>query len=497
MSGPQSNRLRNLTFYVVTNALRVLLPMATLPIFTRKITPTEYGILAMLGVLATVGIGLSNWGMLTAFNRYYFAYGRDPGKQLRLLGTILTFMLSCLVVIYLPVLMFRDRLSEYQTHSVQWSGLLLIVFANMALNHVNGLLFQYFKNAEKAGLFSLFELTRLVLNTVVALTLVLGFDMGIRGLALGGLIAQGIVLVAMVSRFRLSDLRPDLHILRECLAFGWPLMAKVVVNLVNISIDRQMIGKLKSMTDVGLYDRAVVIAIVVFTFMTTVQNVYGPRWNKRIFNLPDADRRSLGSLFTEYACLIVVPAVLLVLFCQEAVTILMPESYRNAVPLIALLATYYALLSFGKLFGPVTNYLKMTKFVAVTMVASYFVNIGLNFLLIPRYGAAGAVVSTCVGGLGSTLVVGMVCQRRYRVAFQWRPLMLLFGGLLIFAAVSGLTFYRLVPYWPSLVFRALLFVIYMVIWCRIVGWGMIRSIFLRGMVGVGLRPPPTLGNGES
>lgn len=471
--------------------------MATMPIFTRKITPTQYGILAMLGVVATLGIGLSNWGMLTAFNRYFFAYGREPEKQKRLLGTVLTFSLVCLAVIYVPVIVYRDWLSQYQTGSVQWSGLLLIVFASLGLNHVNGILFQYFKDAERAGASSIFELTRLVLNTGCSLLLVAGFNMGITGLALGGLTSQFIVMLAMVSRFRLADLRPDMRILGTCLAFGWPLMAKVAVNLLNICIDRQMIGKLKSMTDVGLYDRAQAISILVFVFMTTVQNVYGPRWNKRIFQLPDADERSLASLFTEYVCLIVVPAAALVAFCQEAVHILMPPTYRNAVPLIIILAVYYSMLAFGKLSGPVANYLKMTKFVAMTMVGSYFANIGLNFLFIPKYGPFGAVVATCIGGLGSTLLVGWVMQRRYHIAFQWRPLCLLYGGLILFSLMSGLTFYEKLPYWPSLVLRSLLFAGYMVMWIRIVGWGMIRGIILRGMTGVGLRPPDTLRNGES
>ena len=107
--------LKNLSLYMVTTALQTVVPVLTVPIFTRLIHREQYGVLYMLQIAMIVGIGLGNWGLANAFERFFFAYAGSRAKQLRLLGTLVAFTLACFAVVFGVLLLTRNPLAAYLT----------------------------------------------------------------------------------------------------------------------------------------------------------------------------------------------------------------------------------------------------------------------------------------------------------------------------------------------------------------------------------------------
>mgnify|MGYP001318525968 CR=1 FL=1 len=65
----------------IENSIIYMLPIGvsglafiTIPIFTRILTPEEYGFLALAMIYATFSNGFSNLGMTSAFERNYFLH---------------------------------------------------------------------------------------------------------------------------------------------------------------------------------------------------------------------------------------------------------------------------------------------------------------------------------------------------------------------------------------------------------------------------------------
>ena len=69
-----------------------ILPFITLPIFTRILTPEDYGLLGLALVYAMFIGGLANFGVSLAFDRNYFQYKDNSRKLGQLLFTSLTFI---------------------------------------------------------------------------------------------------------------------------------------------------------------------------------------------------------------------------------------------------------------------------------------------------------------------------------------------------------------------------------------------------------------------
>lgn len=480
--------LRNLSLYLVAQGAQMAVPLATVPIFTRLINPEHYGVLDMLQIVMVIGIGMGNWGLLSAYERYFFAYADSEEKQRRLLGSVVGFSVLCFVAVFVALFALRHVLAVSLTGSEEWAWLLVIIMATGILSHLNSFFQTYFRNSEQAGPCIAYDLVGLGLSMGVSLVLVIAYQYGIWGLVVGGLAGRAVVFSLYLSRFGTTALRIDWAILKENLAYGWPLMTKVLSGVINITVDKFLVGTLVSLAALGVYGRAQAIAVAVFMMMTTVQNVYSPKWSRVLFGIDPGAAKALGMLFTDYVAIIIGPPLLFVLFSSEIVGVLLPEPYRPAIPLIIGLVVYYVILAFGKLVGTVGAFLKMTRFIGVLALVSNLVNIGLNIVLIPRYGAAGAVVVTCLVGLAFTALCMVVYGGRYRIQYEKVKLGVLYGGLLACAVLALVCYYGALTYWHGLALRIALGAIMTLLWVKVVGVKRLRQIITMLLQPLNSRP---------
>ena len=84
-------QIRNSLIYMLPVGLGSLIPFITIPIFTRILTPEDYGILALALIYAIFMCGLANFGVSLVFERNYFQYRDNPEKLAQLLYSSLVF----------------------------------------------------------------------------------------------------------------------------------------------------------------------------------------------------------------------------------------------------------------------------------------------------------------------------------------------------------------------------------------------------------------------
>ncbi|MDA9886145.1 hypothetical protein N9D55_01780 [Flavobacteriaceae bacterium] len=57
-------QLNTFSLYLLPFLMRSVLPILTLPVFTRFLTPNDYGVLALVTIYIILIVGLSNLGMI-------------------------------------------------------------------------------------------------------------------------------------------------------------------------------------------------------------------------------------------------------------------------------------------------------------------------------------------------------------------------------------------------------------------------------------------------
>jgi O-antigen/teichoic acid export membrane protein len=112
------------------------------------------------------------------------------------------------------------------------------------------------------------------------------------------------------------------------------------------------------------------------------------------------------------------PAAILSIFGRETIRLLATPSYELATPIIPLLCFGAICWGAGYILGIGTSIAKKSYHTTIATVIGAAINISLNFLLIPRWGIAGAASAILVGNLACMIYRHLSSQRYYPIHYN-------------------------------------------------------------------------------
>ena len=413
----KTKQIKNSVLYLAPMAVSSVLPLITLPIFTRILTKEDYGVLALAQVYATFVSGLSNFGLIIGYERNFFQY-REKKSAAQLLYSTLAFVISAFFLCAIFTYFFRFDFSKWIIGSPDYGNLLFWAFCAACIVNIKNYYLTYFKNAENAKAFVWYTIDESVLGVIFSLFCVAYLRAGVIGLVWGQLAASLIILSILgfaFLKFHTPGFSSD--ILKESLKISIPLTPKIFFGIIGNQFDKYMIGLLATAGGVGIYSIGQRVAYMVFSYMTALQNVYTPQVYKRMFEIPEKGGESIGRYMTPFIYLSLACALLVSLFSEEIIIILTPQSYHGAVEIVAILSMFYASLIFGK--QPQLTYAKKTYITSMLTLVSIGLNILINIPFIMKWGAIGAAWGTLLAGLISSVVSFVVSQRYYEIKWEY------------------------------------------------------------------------------
>ena len=459
-------KLSRISGYALSHGIQTATPILLTPIFTRLIAPEEYGVQGLFTVVLIIGVGAANWGLTYAFERYFFAYGEEARRR-QLLGTVISACGLGLLVANLVVWVFRQPLAAHLVEDSHWHPMLPLMLFTASLAYLNGILFAELKNRQEIRSYVSLDLFRFGVTTGISFCAVVILRWNIWGAVVGVAAGQALCFLIFVWRHRGQGLFAiDRAILKECLLFSWPMCFKTAAGTLNLSVDKYMIGVSWSVGALGIYGKAQMLGLVVLNLMLAVQNVYAPIWGNKIYGRPDNEPLSLPATFSEFCVISTLPAVFFMLSVQEVVWILMPPSYYGVIPLAIALAYLWTFAPLGIFQACFTSYLKLLKQETALTIAGQLMNIGLNFALIPMWGAMGAVLATSASTFVPLVGHGVIVRRRMTIGFELGFLLRLHGVIAAAAVVGLLCFYKVLPYAAGLGLRGVVVLLAVLVACR-------------------------------
>ena len=93
INNKENSFLKNSSIYLISTIVTALTAFITLPIYTRYLSPSDFGILALFGIFGMVTSRLLSFGITAATYRYYFDYKDDLFNFKVLNSTNLIFIL--------------------------------------------------------------------------------------------------------------------------------------------------------------------------------------------------------------------------------------------------------------------------------------------------------------------------------------------------------------------------------------------------------------------
>lgn len=448
----QLKELKNGLFYMLPVLVGNLLPIITLSLFTRVLTPQDYGVFALSQVYAIFVTGVANCGLSIGFERNFFEYP-ESNQRARLLYTVLLFSLLSLSFFAILTLAFGKLLAREIMGSETYDLILFLAFCSAGITSLKVFFLTYFKNTANAKAFAVYTVDENIGGVGLSLLFVLYFKVGVLGLVLGPLIAGVVVFLLLLVKFlKANPFGLSSGMLKEALKVSLPLTPKIYFGVIGTHFDKYMISLLGTVGGVGIYNIGQKLGYIVFAFMTAVQNIFSPQVYERMFKLGSHGGRSIGKYLTPYLYICIAAGLFVALFSEEAIIILTPPSYHGAIDVASVLALLYGTYFFGK--QPQLIYTKKTGITSVLTIVAIALNVVINIPFIKIWGVMGAAYGTLLAGLISGLVSLVISQKYYNIKWEYSKVLAIYGLFFGLTLVSLILRNMEVSYGIRLVFKA-------------------------------------------
>ena len=162
------------------------------------------------------------------------------------------------------------------------------------------------------------------------------------------------------------------------------------------SIDTTMLGIMINDTEVGLYSAAVKMYRMVLPVILTLGIVLSPRIIGAIKRKEKENIYKNIDIFIDYCCIVGVPATALMVILAPEFTILFSgKSFEPAILTMMIMSPCLGFLALGSFIGgQVLLPNDLEKDILIISIVGVFINIGLNYFLIPIYLRNGAALAT-------------------------------------------------------------------------------------------------------
>jgi O-antigen/teichoic acid export membrane protein len=414
----------------------VVLPLITLvlaPFLTHYLSPTDYGVLTILNTFISLGAGITQLGLSSAFFRAYsYDYSSDDDRR-----DVLATSTSLLCLISIPTVIGAVFLAPFLADvlfgrsllgSVVGLALVVILLQNLT---VPG--FAWMRAEGRAHFYSSLSISSLLITLFANLVLVGRLHMGIAGalIATGSGYASVIICTIPIIVVR-AGIRIRVDITKSMLAYGLPLVFNLVSYWVLQLSDRYLLSLFGSLAQTARYAAAYTLGSAM---LVVVMGPFTLAWPTTMFAIAKRkDALQIFKLVFRWFSLFLLFAAFGLSFVGTILLdLLFPVSYHSAASVIPVVAVSIAFYGVYYVFMTGANVVRKTWLAAVFMTIAAIVNVVLNLFLIPHYQAMGAAASTLIAYVVLALVAYIVNQRIYPLSFEI--------GRFMFALLVGMALY--------------------------------------------------------
>ncbi len=400
----------NTLIYLAASVLNRTGSILLVPLYTRRLSTSEFGSWGFAVTLFSVAPPLLSLGLAAAIGRFFFDE-IDPKKRDAKLGVIagaIAVLSLSLGVVGQVILWALPRahmagLSQGQLQMVLW------ICASVPLAEVPII---YLRSSERALGAAALSLGQFLLMIGTTSFLMLGRGLGVTGMLGGMLMTQGAsAIFALWFIFTRLGPRYDRPVLIAAARFSLPLIPHLLGNGLLTSVDRWALAYHGRRDDLGLYTLA--------SQLTTPIGIATSSWN-------DASAPQFLAAFRDggfAAARARLPRILLgfVLVgagALGAVLLILPllswwvgERFRPAFGLVPWMGLVLMVAGLFPGFVNVLYLRKSTRAIPLLTLGGVAVSALLNFLLIPVFGVYGAILGTGIAAAARTTLTAVMARR--------------------------------------------------------------------------------------
>ena len=427
------NLVKSSGVYAISSLASPLVSLLLLPFLTHVLSHTDYGALAVLDTVIAFVSSITTFGVDAVFARVYSYECKTHREQLDAIST-LTCLLSLIMIPITAIgVMAAPWLSILVLGNASYSSatqvaVLLVLLQNLTLP---GLM--WMRVESRAMSYSIISVANFLLVAAATIVLVGMLHMGV----VGALIAAGLgnVIVA-VCTLPLVFLRAGFHLCSPLVVSMLMLGVPYAMNYNTLWVlqlsDRYLLAHLASLSVAATY--AIAYSLGTGTAFV-VTKPFSLAWWVLMYPIARRDDalHVFKLIFRWYSFVLLFATLGLSLFGVSVLDLLFPVSYHGQSLIITVVALSTVFNSIFVVFNLGMSLQRKTWLAFIALLFSALLNVGVNIVLIPLYGAMGAAIATLAAYIALALVSYLLNQLIYPVPFE--------VGLFLIALVIGIALY--------------------------------------------------------
>lgn len=423
--------LSNTAIFTVGKFVSKLIVIFMLPFYTSYLSRAEYSTSDLITSLCNLIIPIACLGVSEGIFRNAAIKNGDKeafftnGTMLMIFGSLGFLALS-------PLLNLTGYFNDY----------IWLIVCYVISSNIHSVCSQYVCAIGRTKLFAGQGVLNTALTVILNIVFLAGFDMGINGYVLSVVLADflSMLFVFFVARLYKAFVPKKISgaVMKDLLKFCLPLVPSTIFWWITGVSDRYMVAYMRSDVENGLY----VAAYKVPTLLTYIVTIFNDAWRLSAVSESE-DKKKCEEFYTQiykyYISAMFVGGGILSVGAQIFAKILFDESFYSAWIFIPILSAATIFTSLDTFLGSVYFTVKRTSMSFWTALAGAVVNIALNFILIPDWGAIGASFATFVGYF-LVYVIRAVTMKRF-MSFNMYHGKLIVNTVLIGAIATFMTYY--------------------------------------------------------
>ncbi len=423
--------------YGVSTIVGRFLTYILTPVYANVLSSADVGIVAtVFSYIAFLNV-LFGYGMESAFLKYRSSNEIGNEKQ-NFSVPFLSLLISS--ILFAALLIWQaGPLASLAGDRTTYGPLVVYAAIILCLDTVSIVPFAALRLAGKAKRFATIRMTSIAVNVACNLLFLIKYHTGISGIFYSNIISSALTVVMLLPTI-LSNLTVAWEgiLYKALLRFGLPYVPAGLAAMMIQVIDRPILLSLTNASTVGIYQANYRLGI----FMMLVVSMFDFAWRPFFFiHARDSDAKQLFARILTYVVLLMTGVFFaLSFFLEDVVKIpvfwghsILPPEYWHGLSIVPVVLLGYMFLGISNNLVAGIYIEKKTQHLPANTFIGAFINVAVNFMLIPLMGIMGAALATLLSYAAMAIGLYIVAQRFYPINYEFDRLMkIAAAGIIVF-----------------------------------------------------------------
>lgn len=379
---------KNISFTSLHQFIVTALAFVLLPVAARRLGVDNYGLYTLATTLGFFVSLFADLGVSTILTREISKHPKIAGRffaRVMALKLILTVFAVVLLFAYLG----------FSNYEARYNNIILVFAVAAVLGSFSTTAFGFFRGVEKMQFEAVGVSLDKFISVLLGITLLLlgfGIEYFIWSFVISNIVLFIYTFRVLYKKFIPFEITWRPRQSRTILLISIYLGVSAFLSMAYNYLDILMLDKMDTLTNIGYYSAAHRVLMLTRIFPTILMTAFLPQLSAH-----HTDKNKLSEFFTEgvsYLILIILPLVpATVVLANPIIEFVCGSDYAPGAIALRILAFSIAAQMLNIFFVPLYIAVNQQKKIVHFQIVGLLVNVGLNFLLIPRLSFVGASIA--------------------------------------------------------------------------------------------------------